>query len=75
MRTDERKKGLRFSQSALPEMRARLVLLDAAICALQRYQGHSEENPGDDVSDASTAGPLRPFIVARRNGAHAEKAS
>ncbi len=52
MRTDDRKKGLRLSQSALPEMKARLALLNAAISALQCYQGHSEEDLLDSVSDA-----------------------
>jgi hypothetical protein len=77
MRTDESKNGLRLSQSTLPEMRARLALLNAAISALQRYQGHSKEDLGDDISDAASAAgvPLRPFLIARRNTAHAEKAS
>jgi hypothetical protein len=76
MRTDDRKKGLCLSQNALPEMRARLALLNTAISALQRYQGHSEEDSLDSVSDAASAAGVRPrpFLVARRE-THAEKAS
>jgi uncharacterized protein with von Willebrand factor type A (vWA) domain len=77
MTTDDGKNGLRVSHSALPEMRARLALLNAAISALQRYQGHSKVDLRYDVRDAvSTAGVrLRPFLVARRGNSRAEKAS
>lgn len=77
MRTDERNKGLRLSQSALPEMRARLALLNAAIFALQRYQGQPGEDMCDDITEAATAAGvrLRPFLVARRDDTHTEKAS
>jgi hypothetical protein len=77
MRTDERNKGLQLSQSALPEMRARLALLNTAISALQRYQGQSDpaqsdKEMGDNASDVVRP---RPFLVARRDHARAEKAS
>lgn len=79
MRTNGRNKGLRVAQSTLPEMRARLALLNTAIAALQRYQGqsdqgHMEKDPRDDVSDAAPVG-LRPFLVPRRDDARTEKAS
>ena len=67
MRTDDEKKHPRSSSSALPEMRARLALLNAAISALQRYQGYSKE----DLRGVR----LRPFLVARRDNPRAEKAS
>jgi len=76
MTTDDVKKGLRLSHSALPEMRARLALLNAAISALQRYQGNPEEDLRVDVGVADSAAGVRsrPFLVARRD-THAEKAS
>jgi hypothetical protein len=76
MRTDDKKNGLLLSQSALPEMRARLALLNTAISVLQHYQGHSDEDARDSVSDAvsPTGVRSRPFLVARRD-THAEKAS
>jgi hypothetical protein len=67
MTTDDGKKRLRVSHSTLPEMRARLALLNAAISALQRYQGRSKE----DLRGVR----LRPFLVARRDNPRAEKAS
>ena len=77
MRTDERNKGLQLSQSALPEMRARLALLNTAISALQRYQGQSDPGQSDKETHVSDAAPVRPrpFLVARRDHARAEKAS
>jgi hypothetical protein len=77
MTTDAGKKRLRLSRSALPEMRARLALLNDAISALQRYQRNPEEDLRDDISHAaSVAGVrLKPFLVARRNNPRAEKAS
>jgi hypothetical protein len=68
MRTDK-KRRLPPADKALPEMKARLALLNAAISALQRYQRYSDAPAPDDVR-------LRPFLVARRNdGTHAKKAS
>lgn len=82
MTTEDRENGLRLSHGALPEMRARLALLNAAIFALQRYQGHSAEDSSDEdlsdgVAEAATAARvrLRPFLVARRDSTRAEKAS
>jgi adenosine/AMP kinase len=76
MTTDDVKKDLRLSHSTLPEMRARLALLDAAISALQRYQGNPEEDLRVDVGVADSAAGVRsrPFLVARRD-THTEKAS
>ena len=77
MTTDDGKKRLQLSHNALPEMRARLALLNDAISALQRYQRNPGEDLCDDLSDAaSIAGvQLKPFLVARRNSPRAEKAS
>jgi hypothetical protein len=77
MRTEDRKNGLQLSQSALPKMKARLALLDAAISALQRYQRYSEEDLSDNAgASASAVRGVRsqPFLIAPRD-AHAEKAS
>jgi hypothetical protein len=77
MRTNDGKKGLRLSQSALSEMKARLALLNTAISALQRYQGHSDEGLQDDSGDQALAAGVRPkpFLVARRDRTRTEKAS
>lgn len=73
MRTNEKNQGLQLPKGTLPEMRARLALLNAAISALQRYQ----EDMPDNVSDAPPMEGVRPrpFLVARRDDARAEKAS
>jgi len=73
MRTYEIKQGLRLPESALPEMKARLALLDAAISALQSFQ----EQGMEDISDEVVGSVLRPrpFLVARRDSSRAEKAS
>ena len=70
MRTNDVRKALRLSQNALPEMKARLALLDAAISALQSFQ----ERGAEDGRETGGAGP-RPFLVARRDEGRAEKAS
>jgi len=83
MRTDHAspprrgKNGFRLSQSALPEMKARLALLNTAISALQHYQGHSDEDTRGYSGDTAHAPGIRPkpFLVARRDASHAEKAS
>jgi peptide deformylase len=77
MRTDDRRKGLRLSHCALPEMKARLALLNTAISSLQHYQGHSEEDLRDGIGIAAAAAGvrLRPFLVACRDNDRAKKAS
>ena len=76
MRTDDGKKGLRLSQRSLPDMKARLALLNTAISALQHYQGHSDEAAHELSGRKPVAGVRpRPFLVARRDSTRAEKAS
>ncbi len=54
-------------RDALPQMRARLALLNAAIAALQTYQGYLQEDLRDDVSHAAVIAGVRlkPFLIAR----------
>ena len=61
MRTDDESKGLRLSHCALPAMKARLALLNAALSALQHYQGQSEEDLGDEVASVPCGFPPRAF--------------
>jgi hypothetical protein len=77
MRTLDNKKGLRPSYSALPEMRARLALLNAAIAALQCYRGADDQDLSNSVQVAQSMrdGNLRPFLVTRRDRSRTEKAS
>jgi hypothetical protein len=76
MRTEKEKKVRRLSQSALPGMRARLALLNAAISALQRYQGYADGEVCGTVGEAVRTGVRSgPFLVPRRDDDRGEKAS
>ena len=69
---------LQSPEGALREMRDRLVLVNAAISALQSYASRSGENARGKlrISETMAGSRLRPFLVIRRDGAsRAQKAS